>query len=229
MFHPFPLKAQFTTTLIALFTLLSGCATVETKKVIDVPKVKPSSHIYSGPKTTLVVANFDNHSNYLQGIFSSGGNRLGGQAKTILKSHLQQTQRFNIVDRENMSQIKQESSLIGKQQNIKGARYAITGAVSEFGRKTTGDKQLFGILGSGKKQIAYSKVTLNVVDVLTSVIVYSTQGAGEYALSEREALGFGSDAGYDATLTGKVLNLSIMESVNNLMRDIESGNLNISE
>jgi curli biogenesis system outer membrane secretion channel CsgG len=33
---------------------------------------------------------------------------------------------------------------------------------------------LFGILGSAKKQTAYAKVSLNIVDVLTSQIVYST-------------------------------------------------------
>jgi curli biogenesis system outer membrane secretion channel CsgG len=42
---------------------------------------------------------------------------------------------------------------------------------------------LFGILGSGKRQVAYSKVTLNVVDVLTSQVIYSVSGAGEYELS----------------------------------------------
>ncbi len=51
--------------------------------------------------------------------------------------------------------------------------------------------EFFGIFGSGKKQVAYSKVNLNVVDVTTSQVVFSVQGAGEYALSDREVLGFG--------------------------------------
>ncbi len=41
------------------------------------------------------------------------------------------------------------------------------------------------------------KVNLNIVDVKTAEIVHSVQGAGEYALSEREILGFGSTASYD--------------------------------
>lgn len=214
--------------IATLFTLVA-CAPVETHKTIQPTTVPAKQTSYQGPKTTLVVANFDNRSNYMQGLFSTGTNRLGNQAKTILKSHLQQSQRFRIVDRENMAEIQQEAALIGKQQTLKGARYAITGAVSEFGRKTTGDRQLFGILGSGKTQTAYSKVTLSVVDVLTSEIVFSTQGAGEYALSEREVLGFGSDTGYDATLNGKVLNLSIMEATNNLITAIENGTFAIQQ
>ena len=52
----------------------------------------------------------------------------------------------------------------------------------------------------------------------TSEIIHSVQGAGEYNLSNREVLGFGGTAGYDATLNGKVLNLAITEAVNNLAR-----------
>jgi len=64
---------------------------------------------------------------------------------------------------------------------------------------------------------------LNVVDVKTSKIIYSVQGAGEYELSNREVIGFGSQAGYDATLNGKVLNLAIMEAVNRLIEGMEHG------
>ncbi len=99
----------------------------------------------------------------------------------------------------------------------------ITGDVTEFGRKTVGDHQLFGILGRGKEQVAYAKVTLNVVNVNTSEVVYSVQGAGEYNLSNREVLGFGGTAGYDSTLNGKVLDLAIREAVNNLVNGIEAG------
>ena len=99
----------------------------------------------------------------------------------------------------------------------------ISGQVTEFGRKTTGDKQLFGILGRGKKQVAYSKVSMNIVDVRTSRVVYSVQGAGEFLLSDREVVGFGSESGYDSTLNGKVLNLSVTDAVNKLVRGIESG------
>jgi curli biogenesis system outer membrane secretion channel CsgG len=42
-------------------------------------------------------------------------------------------------------------------------------------------------------------------------------GAGEYALSTREVIGFGGTAGYDATLTGKVLDLAIREATDRLV------------
>jgi curli biogenesis system outer membrane secretion channel CsgG len=148
---------------------------------------------------------------------------MGSQAQTILVTHLQQSNRFNVLDRSVMGEIKQEAELKKQIQNIKGADYVVTGDVTEFGRKDVGDRQLFGILGRGKTQIAYAKVNLNIVNTLTSEVVYSSQGAGEYSLSEREVIGFGSTAGYDATLNGKVLDLAIRDAVNNLVSGIENG------
>lgn len=66
-------------------------------------------------------------------------------------------------------------------------------------------------------------MALNIVNVNTSEIVYSTQGAGEYALSNREIIGFGGTSGYDATLNGKVLDLAIREAVDNLVQAVDNG------
>ena len=204
---------------------VTGCAT-ESHEALETYKPVSAGTQYNGPKSTLTVGRFDNRSSYTRGLFSDGVDRLGSQAKTILVGHLQETGRFNIVDRENLEEIALEAKLKGKEQTLKGADFAITGDVVEFGRKETGDRQLFGILGRGKKQIAYSKVTLNVVNVLTSEVVYSVQGAGEYALSNREVIGFGGTAGYDSTLNGKVLDLSIRESINRLVEGLEQGKWN---
>jgi len=206
--------------LLAIF--LAGCAT-ESHRAVEAETVATYGTSYSGQKYVIVVGKFQNRSTYMQGLFSSGTDRLGSQAKTILKTHLQQTNRFTVVDRDNMDEISREADLRGISQHLQGAHVAITGDVTEFGRKTTGDHQLFGILGSGKQQTAYAKVALNVVDVETSAIIYSAQGAGEYQLSNREVIGFGGTAGYDATLNGKVLNLAITEVVNNLVRGLENG------
>lgn len=213
--------------LAALF--LSACSTTETKKVLELEKVESYNSNYTGPKTTLVVGDFLNRSDYMQGLFSASVDQLGQQAKMILKTHLQQTNHYILVDRDNMASIQQEAQIRGQQQSLKGARYAVSGSVTEFGRKVVGDKQFFGVLGSGKKQIAYAKVSVAIVDVLSSEIIYSTQGAGEYALSEREVLGFGSNAGYDSTLNGKVLNLAITEAVNNIVRAQDSGSLELAK
>ena len=202
--------------------LLAGCAT-ESSRSLEVAKVDSDNTQYHGVRTPISIGTFDNRSSFQKGIFSDGEDRLGSQAKTILVTHLQQTNRFNVLNRTNLSALKQESGISGKMQNLKGADYVVTGDVTEFGRKDVGDQQLFGILGRGKSQVAYAKVALNIVNVKTSEIVYSTQGAGEYSLSNREVIGFGGTSGYDATLNGKVLDLAIREAVNNLVRAIDNG------
>ncbi|WP_114152889.1 CsgG/HfaB family protein [Chromobacterium haemolyticum] len=201
---------------------LSGCAT-ESSRALTVTQVETAGKPYAGPRSPIAVGKFDNRSSYMRGIFSDGVDRLGGQAKTILITHLQQTNRFNVLDRDNLEEMKQEAAFSKQAQAVKGAAYVVTGDVTEFGRKEVGDRQLFGILGRGKQQIAYAKVNLNIVKVATSEVVYSTQGAGEYSLSNREIIGFGGTASYDSTLNGKVLDLAMREAVNRLTAAIDSG------
>jgi len=222
--RPAPARRRLPAAALAVMLAggLSACAT-EAHRTVEPQQVASAGTPYGGPKSTLVVGKFDNRSAYLRGLFFDGVDRLGGQAKGILITHLQQTGRFTVVERDNMEELAREAAIRRAQQQLKGADFAITGDVAEFGRKEVGDVQLFGILGSGKKQIAYSKVNLNVIDVLTSEVVFSVQGAGEYELSSREVLGFGGTQGYDSTLNGKVLDLAIREAVNRLVEGVEQG------
>lgn len=218
------MKKLVLTTLCIAALGLTGCANEGSRVVAPTStQAAATASTYQGVKSVISVGKFDNKSSFQNGVFSDGPDQLSNQSKTILISHLQQTGRFSVVDRTNMSEIASEAKIKGQRQKLKGAAYVVTGDVTEFGRKTVGDHQLFGILGRGKEQIAYAKVTLNVVNVVTSEVVYSVQGAGEYNLSNREVLGFGGTAGYDATLNGKVLDLAIREAVNNLVNGIEAG------
>ncbi|WP_445373993.1 CsgG/HfaB family protein [Photorhabdus tasmaniensis] len=202
--------------------ILSGCAT-ESSNTVQVQKVNSYNTVYQGVRSPIAIGKFENRSSYQNGIFSDGVDRLGNQSKTILITHLQQTGRFTVLERTNMAELRAEASLQGKSQKLKGASYVITGDVTEFGRKEVGDHQLWGLLGRGKSQVAYSKVMLNVVNVETSEVVFSVAGAGEYKLSNREIIGFGGTASYDSTLNGKVLDLAIREAVNSLVENIETG------
>jgi hypothetical protein len=67
-----------------------------------------------------------------------------------------------------------------------------------------------------KKQTAYARVSVRLVDVNTAQIVYSEEGEGE-AYSEAETvLGVGSTAEYDATLNDKVISAAIAKLVSNI-------------
>ncbi len=206
-----------------IYLALAGCAHQEESRTLAIPKVESAGQSYKGPRTSISIGKFENRSSFLRGVFSDNVDRLGSQAQTVLVTHLQQSQRFSVLDRTNMAEIREEAALQKKTQTLKGADYVVTGDVTEFGRKNVGDKQLFGLLGRGSTQIAYAKVNLNIVNTQTSEVVFSSQGAGEYSLSEREVIGFGGTAGYDSTLNGKVLDLAIRDAVNNLVSGIDSG------
>lgn len=209
-------------TSVSALATLNGCAT-ESSTALPIQHVASAAQPYASVRTLIAVGKFDNRSSFMRGIFSDGVDRLGSQAKTVLISDLQQTNRFNVLDRDNLAELKQEADLKKQTQSLKGADFVVTGDITEFGRKEVGDQQLFGLLGRGKSQVAYAKVTLNVVNINTSEVVYSAQGAGEYSLSNREIVGFGGTASYDSTLNGKVLDLAMREAVNVLVAAIDSG------
>ena len=217
----FSIQKTLVSTGIAIAVI--GCAHQEESRTLAIPKVESAGQAYNGLRTPISIGKFDNRSSFMRGVFSDNVDRLGSQAQTVLVTHLQQSRRFSVLDRTNMTEIKEEAALQKKAQTLKGAEFVVTGDVSEFGRKVVGDKQLFGILGRGTTQVAYAKVNLNIVNALTSEVVFSSQGAGEYSLSEREVIGFGGTAGYDSTLNGKVLDLAIRDAVNNLVSGIDSG------
>lgn len=216
-------NSMYVAVALTALGVLSGCAVQETSRTVPVAKVGAATQTYTGARTPVSVGKFDNRSSFMRGVFSDGVDRLGGQAQTILITNLQQARRFNVLDRSNMSEIKEEAALKKQAQTLKGADYVITGDVTEFGRKEVGDQALFGILGRAKTQTAYAKVNLNIVNTLTSEVVYSSQGAGEYSLFDREIIGTGGTSAYDSTLNGKVLELAIRDAVNNLVSGMDRG------
>ncbi len=210
--------------LIGLAVLiLSACVATETSRKIETSKTQISAIARVTNAVKIAIGRFENKSTYHRGIFSDGVDRIGNQAKTALTAHLNQSKRFSVLDRTNLEAAKREANFNSTVQNILGAKYLATGAVTEFGRKVVGDHQLFGILGRGKEQVAYSKVTLNIIRVKTSQVVFSAQGAGEYTLQNREVIGFGSTASYDSTLNGKVLDLAIREAVEKVGAAVDRG------
>ncbi|MGY3867787.1 GNA1162 family protein [Aeromonas bivalvium] len=97
--------------------MLTACAS-ESSRTLEVPKVASYQSHYQGTRSPIAVGKFDNRSSYMRGIFSDGVDRLGSQAKTVLITHLQQTGRFSVLDRDNMEELKAEAGI--KQQANSG-------------------------------------------------------------------------------------------------------------
>ena len=100
------------TALCLTTALVTGCAT-EHSRTLETPSPGGRKHL-PRPKPLISVGKFDNRSSFMNGIFSDGVDRLGSQAKTILITHLQQSGRFNVLERDNMAEAAQEAQLMKK-------------------------------------------------------------------------------------------------------------------
>jgi curli biogenesis system outer membrane secretion channel CsgG len=98
-------KFVVSSSVILMAGLLTACAS-ESSRTLEVPKVASYQSHYQGARSPIAVGKFDNRSSYMRGIFSDGVDRLGSQAKTVLITHLQQTGRFSVLDRDNMAEIR---------------------------------------------------------------------------------------------------------------------------
>lgn len=105
------------------------------------------------------------------------------------------------------------------------AKYLVSGEIVEFGRKETSDWMFWGILSAGKNQVAYAKVNLNVLNTSTHEVLHSVQGAGLFYFAQRDyvAASFSGTSNYDWVVSGKVLDLAIIEAVNRLSADLAGG------
>lgn len=198
-----------------------SCAANESHHAIVPLKIESQSSI-GGRPVTVIIGQFINRSTYMNGIFADSSDKLGSQAQQILVTHLSESPAFVVADRRNMGVLADEAKYAGTKQKITGAEDVISGAVTEFGRKETGTQSLFGLTHKTKTQTLYAKVSLSVVDVKTSKVKATYQGAGEYELTNKEVLGIGGYAGYDSTLADKVLNLAIMEAVQRMVEGRQS-------
>jgi curli biogenesis system outer membrane secretion channel CsgG len=204
--------------ILAAAVLAIGCVT-DVHRATQPVAIESLGAPSAGPTYRLLVGPFQNRSPYLQGAFGSGVDPLGTQAESLLKMHLKLTGRFVVLERAALDEKARQAALRGDSQAPGGPPVAITGDVAEFGRRQTGD----GILGYGKKPVVYAAVTLNVVDVRTEQVTYAVQGAGEYPLADGDAARFGTIAGYDARVNGKVLNRAILQAVDRLVAGLERG------
>jgi curli biogenesis system outer membrane secretion channel CsgG len=200
---------------------VAGCAAQE-RRAMPTDGDDPVAET-RGPRYKVVLGKVANESPYQRGIFSDGVDRLGGQARAILKTRLSRTDRFDVMDRDHSDEIAAEARLDSAPLQLKGAELLLSGAVTEFGRRETGAQALGGVLAQSRTQTAYAKVSVNVVDVRTSRIVRAFQGAGECELRNGGALGFGSTAGYDSTLNDKVLDLAVQEAVQKMIAALDRG------
>ncbi len=209
------LRAITGVAISALF-MLTSCATMpkqEIQPVDDKPRVSktiseaPQPGAKTGLKRKVAIARFTNESKYGQSFFiDENKDRIGKQAVDILSAKLLQTDKFIMLERADLDKIQKELAL-GNMAPLKNmADYLIVGSITEFGRQDTSD---VGVFSRVKKQTAYAKVHIRLIDVHTGQILYSEYGEGSAFSEAGTVFGVGARAGYDSTLNDKALDAAI--------------------
>lgn len=210
---------------VALFAL-SACATMQ-KPEVKAPEREPatSKTIRQKPpdghrflKRKVAIARFTNETAYGQGFFvDENKDRIGKQTVDILSNKLLATEKFILLERVDLEKISKELVLGKVDHLVNMADYLIVGSVTEFGRKTTSD---VGIFSRVKKQVAYAKVNIRLVDVYTGEIIYSQDGTGEAFSEAGSIFGVGAKADYDSTLNDKALEAAITNLSSNVIESL---------
>lgn len=214
--------------LLFLAILLSSCATVDKPEVIAIdnkPKVSKSLQqgdadfgSKRGLKRKVAIARFTNETKYGQSFFVDNKNdRIGKQAVDILSSKLIETEKFLLLERADLDKITEELNMENYQPIKNMADYLIVGSITEFGRK---DQGKVGLFSRTKRQTAYAKVHVRLIDVRTGQILYSEEGEGEAFSEAGTVFGVGERAGYDSTINDQALESAITNLASNIIENL---------
>lgn len=144
---------------------------------------------------------------------------LAEQASDMLMARLVSTGQFIVLERSDLDAVKAEAKISGDAPQLVSADALIVGSVTQLGRQTEGQT---GFLSSTKKQSASATVEIRLVDPRTGVAFFSTSGSGTASVEAGEVAGFGSRAGYDATLTGRAIAAAISDLTTNVIQTLEA-------
>jgi curli biogenesis system outer membrane secretion channel CsgG len=218
-------------THIVLLTLVavSACASVEPQEIVrrpaasmvtTVPVQAPSERVL---KRKIAIGRFSNETRYGAGLFVDQQNdRIGKQASDMLATELTRSGKFIVLERPDLGKLEAERLLTGVsatdvRRSLVGVDALILGSVVEFGRETTGDRQ---VLQRSKRQTARVRVNARLVDPGTSHVFFAADGTGEASTEVLTTLGFGGQAAFDSTLDDKAIAAAVADLVDRLQRQI---------
>ncbi len=213
---------------IGITLIFSACATMKHTQTHDTPAsdtpyVSKSIEVKKadeprGLKRKVAIGRFSNETRYGQSFFIDKDNdKIGKQAMDILSAKLFETGRFIMLERADLSKIQKELQMEGSSSLKNSADYLILGSITEFGRKEVSD---VGIFSRVKKQEAFAKVHIRIVDVSTAQIIYSEEGKGTAYSEAGTMMGVGAKSAYDAQLNDKAIDAAISNLASNIIENM---------
>jgi curli biogenesis system outer membrane secretion channel CsgG len=171
-------------------------------------------------KRKIALGRITNETNYGQSLLRDRhDDPLGKQVTDLMSKALTESGAYLVFERPDIGRIQAEGSLTNAKLNLIGVDALIIGSLTEFGRKTLGET---GFASASKRQVAFAKVDVRVVDVNTGHVFFATSGAGEASTETASTFGFGSQAGYDGTLNDSAIRQAVAGAVSKLSVEMSS-------
>lgn len=214
---------------MGLAFMVAGCATMQEQKVHETPveeaavsktvqAAKAGKGEPSGLKRKVAIGRFTNETRYGQSFFVDEQNdRIGKQAMDILSGKLFETGKFIMLERADLSKIQKELEMGDAPAMKNAADFLILGSITEFGRNEVSDVGMFSRV---KKQEAYAKVHIRIVDVSTGQIIYSEEGKGTAYSEAGTVMGVGDKSAYDSQLNDKAIDAAISDLASNIIENM---------
>ena len=214
--------------MLILSVFLAGCATTTPQETRPAPVGQESQTSKTieaarpdepaGLKRKVAIGRFSNETRYGQSFFlDEDKDRIGKQAMDILSAKLFETGKFIMLERADLAKIEKELEIGGAPSLRNAADYLIVGSITEFGRKEDSDVGLFSRV---KKQEAFAKVYIRIVDVSTGQIIYSEEGQGSAYSEAGSIFGVGAKSGYDGQLNDKAIDAAISDLASNVIENM---------
>ena len=171
-------------------------------------------------KRKIALGRITNETSYGKSLLrDNAGDPVGKQVADMLSKALTESGAYVVLERTDFSKLEEEAARTGVKQNLVGVDALIMGSLTEFGRKTVGER---GFVSDTKKQVAFAKMDVRLVDVSTGQSFFATSGAGESSTETGSTFGFGSRASYDGTLNDSSIRQAISEVVNRLTTELSN-------
>jgi curli biogenesis system outer membrane secretion channel CsgG len=225
-------KAATVLIVLACGSLLNGCAiqtpaavqqeapqSIATQKAAQ-QAVQNQAPVTPTLKRKIALGRITNETNYGRSLLRDPhGDPLGKQVTDLMSKALTESGAYLVFERPDITRVIAESQLTGNKLNLIGVDALIVGSLTEFGRKTLGES---GFVSSSKRQVAFAKVDIRLVDTKTGHVFFAASGSGEASTETASTFGFGSRAAYDGTLNDAAIRQAVGDAVNRLNNELSN-------
>lgn len=212
--------------LLLFFVLLSGCAIqtppLEQKEAPQSLQAQKAAQqavkdqVPSMPtlKRKIALGRITNETIYGRSLLRDEYNDpLGKQVTDMMSKVLTESGAYLVFERPDIARVKNDVAMSGGKLNVIGVDTLIVGSLTEFGRKTVGES---GFVSQSKRQVAFAKVDIRLVDTKNGQVYFAASGAGEASTETASTFGFGSKADYDGTLNDAAMRQAITDAVSKI-------------